>query len=207
MRRLVAIDLGGRAGRGISIDRERASTSYPARPGLGPSQEALRADFRRGLPLKDSCVDVVYAYHTLEYAEDLVSFMEELWRVCKPSALVYAWVPHATSPYVRYVDPAQRRAFLIESFAFFSRYQRALFDIEVARLYFTTRRFWSQPRPLRRLVAAVLEGLANRSRGAQYWCERWWGHWLGFEEALVVLRAVKGEEWGRRVAPRPSPRR
>jgi len=193
MRRLWAIDLGGHTGRGIGID------PYTVPRG------GIRADFLRSLPLKDNSIDVVYAYHVLEHAQDLLAFMAELWRACKPNALVYLWAPHATSPYVTWADPTQRRGFLIETFAFLGRYREALFDIEVARLHFTTRKLQRRAHPLRLLLGEVLETLANRSRTAQYRCERWWGHWLGFEEVFIVLRAVKGEEWERRVAGGPSP--
>ena len=181
MRRLWAIDLGGQAGRGIAID--------PRAPG----GDGLRADFQQGLPIRDSSVDIIYAYHVLEHVEDLLAFIEELWRVCKPNALVYAWVPHASSPYTQWADPTHKRGFLIETFSFFGTYKPARFDVEATRLHFSTRKRPGRARPLRLFLSTMLEALANRSRSAQYRCERWWGHWLGFEEALVVLRAVKDD--------------
>jgi hypothetical protein len=35
--------------------------------------------------------------------------MEELWRVCKDGALVNVWVPHASCPFVTWIDPTHQR--------------------------------------------------------------------------------------------------
>jgi SAM-dependent methyltransferase len=155
------------------------------------TRTGVRADVNAGLPFRDSCVDEIYAYHVLENAEDLVSTMEEIWRVCKEGTLVYIRVPHASSPYVTWVDPSHRRGLTIETFASFAIRERAPFELEYARLHFVTRAARTRAGPLRRLLSDILEALANRSRTAQYRCERWWGPWVGFEEAFVILRAVK----------------
>lgn len=155
-------------------------------PGTG-----IRADLDVGLPFKDNSVDDVYAYHVLEHAQDLVATMEEIWRVCKEGSLVFIRVPHASSSYVTWVDPSHRRGLTIETFASFAINERARFELEYARLHFITAAAKGQSSPLRRLLCDVLETVANRSRSAQYRCERWWGPWVGFDEALIVLRAVK----------------
>lgn len=157
------------------------------------ARTSLRADLNVGLPLKDNCADEIYAYHVLEHAPDLVAAMEQIWRVCKEGSLVYIRVPHASSPYVTWVDPSHRRGLTIETFASFAISERARFELEYARLHFITGDAKSRASPLRRLLADVLEALANHSRTAQYRCERWWGPWVGFDEAFVILRAVK--EW------------
>lgn len=164
----------------------------------------VKADLNVGLPLKDNCVDEVYAHHVLEHAQDLVAAMEEIWRVCKEGSLVYIRVPHASSPYVTWVDPSHRRGLTIETFASFAAYERARFELEYARLRFITAAAKGRASPLRRLVSDALEALANRSRTAQYRCERWWGPWVGFDEAFVILRAVK--EWRPPQRPRQAGR-
>jgi SAM-dependent methyltransferase len=151
----------------------------------------VKADMNVGLPFKDNCVDEVYAYHALEHAQDLVVTMKEIWRVCKEGSLVYIRVPHASSPYVTWVDPGHRRGLTIETFASFGINERAPFELEYARLHFITGNAKGDASPLRRLLSDVLEALANHSRTAQYRCERWWGPWVGFDEAFIILRAVK----------------
>jgi SAM-dependent methyltransferase len=155
------------------------------------SKTGVKADLNVGLPLKDNCVDEIYAYHVLEHAQDLVAAMQELWRVCKEGSLVYIRVPHASSPYVTWVDPSHRRGLTIETFASFAINKRTPFELEYARLHFITAAAKGRASPLRRLLADVLEALANHSRTALYRCERWWGPWVGFDEAFVILRAVK----------------
>ncbi|KAA0232146.1 methyltransferase domain-containing protein, partial [bacterium] len=74
-RRKVAIDLGcgyrKHAG-AIGIDIARI-----------PQVDVL-ADATRPLPIRDSSVDAVYASHLVEHLDDLMAFMGEVWRVCKP---------------------------------------------------------------------------------------------------------------------------
>jgi len=162
------------------------------------ARTGVKADLSVGLPFKDNSADEIYAYHVLEHAQDLVATMEEIWRVCKEGSLVYIRVPHASSPYVTWVDPSHRRGLTIETFASFAISERARFEPEYARLRFITRAAKAHASPLRRLLSDILEALANHSRTAQYRCERWWGPWVGFDEAFVILRAVKERRTGRR---------
>ena len=158
------------------------------------------ADLNAGLPFRDGSVAEIYTSHTLEHVEDFLGAMEELWRVCRPDALVHIWVPHASCPFVTWIDPTHRRGMTIETFSYFnpaanwlSYYSRARFAIVHARLHLSTvhmRRDRSMRRS-RGLLATALEAVANRSRAWQYRAERWWGPMIGFDEAHVVLRAHK----------------
>ncbi len=157
------------------------------------------ADLTRGLPFKDSSISEIYTSHTLEHVDNLPAVMEEIWRVCKPNALVHIWVPHASCPFVTWIDPTHRRGMTIETFSYFnpatnhlSYYSKARFEIVHARLNLSTigmRR--AGFRRTRGLLAMVVEAVANRSRAWQYRAERWWGPLIGFDEARVVLRAIK----------------
>lgn len=157
------------------------------------------ADLTRGLPFKDSSISEIYTSHTLEHVDNLPAVMEELWRVCKPNALVHIWVPHASCPFVTWIDPTHRRGMTIETFSYFnpatnhlSYYSKARFEIVHARLNLSTigmRR--AGFRRSRGLLAMIVEAVANRSRAWQYRAERWWGPLIGFDEARVVLRAIK----------------
>lgn len=156
-------------------------------------------DLSRGLPFADNSVDAIYTSHTLEHMPDLIAAMEEIWRVCKDGALVNVWVPHASCTFVTWIDPTHQRGMTIETFSYFnpaanhlSYYSNARFTIEYARLHLSTigmRR--SGFRRSRGVLATALEAVANRSRSWQYRAERWWGPLIGFDEAHVVLRAMK----------------
>jgi ubiquinone/menaquinone biosynthesis C-methylase UbiE len=157
------------------------------------------ADLNSGLPFRDNSVDEIYTSHTLEHVDNFTGTMEELYRICKPNALVHIWVPHASCPFVTWIDPTHRRGLTIETFSYFnpatnhlSYYSRARFEIVHARLNLSTigmRR--AGMRRSRGLLATALEAVANRSRAWQYRAERWWGPLIGFDEARVVLRAIK----------------
>ncbi len=161
------------------------------------------ADLNHGLPFKDSSVDAVYSYHVLEHMDDFLATMGEIWRVCRPGALVYVKAPHAASSFVTWKDPTHRRGLSIATFAYFddtyfdgaafAYYSKARFRIERAKLNFTltdrnTELLLSWPR---RVINMLFDTFANRNRRWQYVCERFWGPIVGIEEADLVLRATK----------------
>ncbi len=163
------------------------------------------ADINRGLPFRDSSVDAVYSYHILEHVDDFLETMNEIWRICRPGALVFIKVPHAASSFVTWKDPTHRRGLSIATFAYFddtyfdgaafAYYARARFRIERAKLNFTLSGrddnvvlAWP-----RRVMNLLFDVLANRNRRWQYFCERFWGPIVGIEEADLVMRATKEE--------------
>ena len=164
----------------------------------GPETDLL-ADLGEGLPLADSVVDELYSEHALAHVDDFVGAMEEVWRVCKPGALVHVRLPHATSVWAASRDPRHQRLYTIETFEYFDpRHRnercptRASYAIEESRLYLTARAAPERGRGLARgTVSRLFEAAANRSRGMQYRWERWLGHLVGFEEMYVLLSVVK----------------
>ena len=48
-----------------------------------------------------------------------------------------------------------------------------------------------QAKPVRRVLGHIFDWLANRNDRAQYFCERFWGNWVGMEEGHLWLRAIK----------------
>jgi len=163
------------------------------------------ADLERGLPFKDNSVDAVYAFHILEHLNDFLGIMNEIYRVCKPGALVFIKVPHAASTFVTWKDPTHKRGLFIATFAYFddtyfdgmafSYYSPARFRIERAKLRFTLS---GRDEPVRlgwprRIADALFDALANRNRRFQFFCERFWGPIVGVEEAELVMRALKNE--------------
>ena len=75
-------------------------------------------DFEHAVPLKTNSVDVVYMSHVLEHIRDLVSFMEEVYRVCRPGAEVRVIVPYYTSRGA-FRDPTHVRFIAEDTFQYF----------------------------------------------------------------------------------------
>lgn len=58
---------------------------------------AVVCDIESGLPFRTDSADAVYLRHIIEHIRDLVGFMEDLYRVCRPGALVYVEAPYYSS--------------------------------------------------------------------------------------------------------------
>jgi SAM-dependent methyltransferase len=161
------------------------------------------ADMSRGLPFKTSSLDGIYAYHVLEHLDDFTAAMTEIWRVLKNGGRAYIKCPHAASPFVTWKDPTHKRGLSIATFAYFddtyfdgaafSYYSPARFRIEKARLNFTLtdRQVDPSTTRARKVIGMMLDAVANKSRGWQYACERFWGPIVGIEEAVLTMRAIK----------------
>jgi predicted SAM-dependent methyltransferase len=54
-------------------------------------------DFEHELPLKTDSVDIMNMSHIMEHVRDLIPFMEEVYRVCRPGAEVRIVVPYYAS--------------------------------------------------------------------------------------------------------------
>jgi SAM-dependent methyltransferase len=186
---MVRVDLG---------EGHKQPESLRLEPCRGPVTDLL-ADLEAGLPLGDSVVDEVFAGGALAHVQDFVGAMEEVWRVCKPGALVHVRLPHATSVWAASRDPRHQRLYTIETFEYFDPQRRdercptrASYVIEESRLYLTARGAQERGRGLARgTVSRLFEAAANRSRGMQYRWERWLGNLVGFEEMYVLLTVVK----------------
>lgn len=161
------------------------------------------ADMAYGLPFRDNSVDRIYVYHVLEHMDNFLETMGEIYRVCKDGARAYVKVPHAASPFMTWKDPTHRRGLSIATFAYFddtyfdgsafSYYSPARFRIEKAKLNFTLmdRQVAPQLSLMRKIVNPMFDAVANKGRGWQYACERFWGPIVGIEEAVLTLRAIK----------------
>ncbi|MBK9341493.1 MAG: class I SAM-dependent methyltransferase [Dehalococcoidia bacterium] len=161
------------------------------------------ANVMRPLPLRDNSADEVQASHIVEHVDDLMAFMGEIWRICKPGALVYLRFPHGTSKYVTWKDPTHKRGVFLGTFeyfdpntfdgAFWGYYHPARFETVKRRINFNMNADTWQPKRGRRILGAIFDRLANRNERWQYFCERFWGHWVGMEEGHLWLRALKPE--------------
>ncbi len=158
-------------------------------------------DVMRPLPLRDNSVDEIQASHIVEHVDDLMAFMGEVWRVCKPGALVYLRFPHGSSKYVTWKDPTHRRGVFLATFEYFDPntfdgrawgyYHPAKFEITRQQLNFNMNADTWQPKWARRIAGKIFDTVANYNGRAQYFCERFWGNWVGMEEAHIWMRAIK----------------
>ena len=80
----------------------------------------LVCDFERGLPLKDSSIGEAYSIHSIEHMLDVITFMEELYRVCTHGARVYVKTPYYASRKA-FIDPTHVRFMTEESFEYFKQ--------------------------------------------------------------------------------------
>jgi len=164
-------------------------------------QVDLLVDVMGTLPFRDNSVDEVYASHLVEHVDDLLAFMGEVWRICKPGALVHFRFPHGSTLYMTWKDPTHRRGVLLDTFdyfdpstddgRYFGYYHPAKFKMVKQRLTFNLNNDTVLPDRFRRVLGRILDALANRDERSQYYCERFWGPLIGIEEALIWLRAIK----------------
>ena len=78
---------------------------------------------REKMPLQDNSVSEVYSMHFMEHVSDLLTVMEEVWRVCEEGAKVTIAVPYFTSVGA-FRDPTHRQFFTFETFDHFTNTKR-----------------------------------------------------------------------------------
>lgn len=76
------------------------------------------SDFERGLPFREGTIAAAYLIHSIEHMRDLLTFMEELYRVCAPGAKVHVRTPYYASRNA-FVDPTHVRFMTEKSFEYF----------------------------------------------------------------------------------------
>jgi spore maturation protein CgeB len=85
--------------------------------GLQPGVDIV-ADLNRRFPFADSSIDVVRAHDTVEHLQDRLHTMNEIWRICKPGALVEILVP-STDGRGAFQDPTHVSYWNINSFRYY----------------------------------------------------------------------------------------
>lgn len=101
-----------------------------------PGVDIIR-DIRRGLPFNDDTFDGLRAHHVVEHfgGGDLLFIVNEMWRVCKPGAMLEITAPDATSPN-RYRDPTHlTRDWSEDSFMLWQVDVNGAYQIFVGPLY------------------------------------------------------------------------
>lgn len=72
------------------------------------------------IPFEDNSVSEVHCSHYIEHTQDLMKFMDEVWRICEDGAKVVFLCPYYTS--IRcWQDPTHKRAMSEASFLYFQK--------------------------------------------------------------------------------------
>src|SRR5207247_2730434 len=97
-------------------------------------------DFEHAVPLKTNAIDVVYMSHIMEHIKDLIPFMEEVYRVCRPGAEIRVIVPYYTSRGA-FRDPTHVRFIAEDTFQYFEPPTNygVMTNFRAEKLYFVTR--------------------------------------------------------------------
>ncbi len=188
---MVRLDFGDQA---KSASRTRPVPAFPT-PGV-----TFIAQAGPQLPFRDGSVDELFLGRTIMYRDDIAATLDEIWRVCKPSALIHVTLPHASSTIAAFRVAQTRPLLTLNTFNYYYPRSRpwdaappAAFAIERAHLRVAAQRGDDSGLALARgPLTQFIEKLANGSRGRQYRFERRFaGLFGGFEEFDVVLSVVK----------------
>lgn len=76
------------------------------------------ADLNQRFPFPDNSMDIVKAYDVIEHLHDHIHTMNEIWRICKPNALVDIRVP-STDGRGAFQDPTHVSFWNINSFKYY----------------------------------------------------------------------------------------
>jgi len=113
-------------GHDLKLDLGCGEAKRPGYVGIdrtpAPGVDIVR-DIERGLPFCDNSVVEVNCSHVLEHIQDLIFVMNEIWRVCRPGAIVHVEVPHSGTPQA-FQDPTHVRYFNEYSFGYFEEHHR-----------------------------------------------------------------------------------
>lgn len=136
-------------------------------------------------PLPSGVFAKVYMIDVLEHLEDVLSILEEVYRVCCTGADVIVQAPFATSHHL-WTDPTHRRGFTSRSFKYFSAEFAAnhfrYADVEFAVVH-TEYRIHA-PKWYDRLLLR----LANRHK---FTYEKRFMYWYPVENIFFQLRVIK----------------
>ena len=72
------------------------------------------------LPFEDNSIDGARASQFVEHIDNLISFLNEVYRVLKPGAVIEINTPYANTKQ-SLQDPTHRRQFVEETFAYFAK--------------------------------------------------------------------------------------
>jgi len=75
-------------------------------------------DIEKGLPFKDNTIDGIYANFLFEHINNLIPFIQELYRVCRNGTIIKTSFPYWASV-TQWKDPTHKQVITIETFRYF----------------------------------------------------------------------------------------
>lgn len=158
-------------------------------------EQDIVCDLSTDVPFEDNSVEEILMDNFLEHMpkDKYFWFMDEIWRICKPGAIINIYVPHCTSPFA-FGHPAHYNFFHSHSLSVMDvnalpnheRYNRARFKIKSTILPFH-HNYWNLH--FLSWLNKPLAWLFNLSPLWQKICEKIMP--LGFEEVHYRLEVVK----------------
>lgn len=152
-------------------------------------------------PFKDNSFDEIHCYHILEHLNDVISVMQELYRIGKSGGKVFIRVPHASCSKSLWIDPTHKRGFTCRTFldyfnkdAKFGYYSNTDFVVKKQKLNYCLYD-GSRGTNIPRIIQIVLNTMANINSFSQELWERILVNYVGgFEELYVELEIRKSCE-------------
>lgn len=92
-------------------------------------------------PVDDSSIDIVYAHSVVEHITDMVGFMNEVWRVLRPSGRIIMAVPYFRSV-DSFTDITHKHFFTSASMNYFLKDMGGLSDYAYTEKQFKKIGFW-----------------------------------------------------------------
>lgn len=129
---------------GLSLDIGCGPHKHPGTLGVdrrNVSGVDVVCDFEEGLPFQDDSVTAVYLHNIVEHMPDLITFMEELYRICESGAKVYIRTPYYASREA-FVDPTHVRFITEATFEYFDypNYYGLKTNFKIRSTYFKMRK-------------------------------------------------------------------
>lgn len=112
-----------------------------------PGVDAV-TDLEGGLPIRDGCLDKVFAVHFLEHIRNLVGLMNDIHRVLRPGGMLHVMVPHCH--FVNAIaDPTHTRFFHPQTFKYFCRPQPGVLPFRPLAIGASTDNIYADLQPVK----------------------------------------------------------
>ena len=115
------------------LDLACGNNKYDGFTGVDIVKEGTQADIIHDLnkypwPFEDNSVDEIMCSHYIEHTENLIKFMEEIYRILKVNSNLHIAAPYYSS--IRcWQDPTHVRAISEKTFSYFNRDWRIKFNL------------------------------------------------------------------------------
>jgi len=157
----------------------------------------------QNLPFRDSSIDEIYSSHCIEHIDDQLAVIRELYRVCKPDALMRIIVPHFSNP-CYYDDLTHRHHYSTRSFEHYNHqfhtltgYSNYLPEVNIKfvkiKLNYWPKRTINSKSFFKALIIKIINWIFSKLANINHFlCERLWCYWVGgFYEVDFIFQVLK----------------